>query len=195
MATFIRICGLLGLLLALVKAHSSEKIHRNGIIGYGIKMYDPPCAFACRDTAQGWMLDCANTDGGGDDHTDDDEMDDMEGMEGMDDMEMPSSECYANNDPYLQTLAWCISMHCDGISTSKLEEFWASNVAGSLANEPSPKYTYQMALQMVTEPPTSIISTGVTLDTPSLVDEEVYLSSYLGNHGFENMEARTSRYG
>lgn len=190
MASSIWICGLFGLLLAVAKADDSEKRHGHGVIGYGITMYDPPCAFACRDTTQGWMLDCADTDSGGG-H----EMTVMKRMEGMDDMEMPSPECYADNDPYLQTLAWCISTHCDGVSTSKLEEFWASNVVGSLANQPTPKYSYQKSLQLITEPPTSIISTDSTLDAPSLVDEEVYLSSYNGNHGFENMEVKSSRYG
>lgn len=179
-------CGLFGLLLAPVTAHTSEGRHGHGVIGYGIDMYNPACAFACRDTVTGWMLDCDGSMNGEDhDH----------GDGGMDDMGWPSPECYATNDPFLQTLAWCISTHCQGVAMSQLEEFWTAYVTGRYAVQPSPKYSYQKALQLVTEPPTSIVSLSDVLNVPSLIDEEVYLSSYNGDHGFEKMEAKTSRYG
>ncbi len=186
MLALIQICGLFGLLLAPVVAHISEGRRGYGVIGYGISMYDPPCAYACRDTVTAWMLDCEDGTGAGGGHHHDGG--DMEGMES------PSPECYTSNDPFLQTLAWCISTHCEGISMSRLEEFWDLNVAGRMEVQPLPKYSYQKALQLVTEPPTNITSADDILTGPSLVDDETYLSSYNGDRGFEKMEIRTSTY-
>lgn len=188
----VKACGLVGVLLAPVVAGVSQGRRGYGLIGYGISMYDPPCAFACLGTAQSWMLDCEDgVAGASGHHHDDDDDDSMSGM----DMEQPSPECYATNDPFLQTVAWCISTHCDGISTSQFEEFWDLKIAGRMSIQPSPKYSYQKALQLVEKPPTNITSSDEVLVSPSLVDEETYLSTYNGNYGFETMEAKSSQFG
>lgn len=174
------------LLCVPVLAHVSTGREGYGVIGYGITMYDPPCAYACRDTVSGWMLDCR------DEHHDMDGMD-MGGMH----MGSPSPECLTTNDPFLRTLAWCIHTHCpDDVRNSTLEEWWEMNVAGRQKDQPLPKYSYQAAISQVEkEPPTTVLDSEVTLNVTSLVDEDSFLANYNGDNGFQIMEILNERLG
>ncbi|KAF2493106.1 ferric reductase-like protein transmembrane component 4 [Lophium mytilinum] len=165
----------------LVAAMVSNGRRGHGLIGYGITMYDPPCAFACRDTISGSPLNCST-----------EEMD----MDGMD-MGGASTEpeCYATDDAFLQTLAWCISTHCQHVTAWKLEKFWRMNVAGHGAVQPDPKETYQQALAKVTKPPTEILVTGDPLNQTSLVTEDDWMANYNADSIFEIQEDTHERYG
>lgn len=174
---------LFSLLLAPVAAHISQGRTQHGLIGYGIRMYDPGCAFACRDTVTSWMLDCGDAGTGGSSHHADMEM------------ETPSPLCYATNDPFLQTLALCISMHCKDSSVSKLESWWEQYVAGRQPGQPLPKISYQTALGNVKNVPTAIASEDLALNETSLVDEDAWLANYNGDHGYDITETRSNTYG
>lgn len=152
-----------------------------GLIGYGIDMYQPTCAYACKDSISN-PLNC-----------DDRDMRVVRRMGGMS-MEKPSPECYATNDPYLQSLAYCISTHCANVDMWKLERFWLMNVAGRKLRQPMPKMPYQEALESIDQVPTKVVPSDEMLHNATLVDEETYLSNYNGNHGFEMNEGTNSRY-
>lgn len=171
------------LLLGDVDAHATTGRRRYGLIGFGVKMYDPPCAFACRDMASGFMLDCGDAGSGGGSH--------HGGME----MEKPTPLCYTVNEPFLQTLAYCISTHCQDQPFSKLENWWVEEVAGREPNQPVPKISYQKALANVGQAPTSIVGEEDVLNRTSLIDEDGWLASYNGDHGFEITEIRSETYG
>ncbi|KAF2016339.1 hypothetical protein BU24DRAFT_433400 [Aaosphaeria arxii CBS 175.79] len=175
--------SLLSLLAAPAIAHISQGRTQHGLIGYGIRMYDPPCAFACRDVVTGWMLHCGDAGTGGQSHHADMEM------------ETPSPLCYATNDPFLQTLAWCISTHCQSETMSKLEGWWEHYLVGRQPGQPSPKISYQRALANVDEPPTTIISEDDYLNTTSLVDEDSWLAKLNGDGGYDITEKRSNTYG
>ncbi|KAL3479840.1 hypothetical protein BJX99DRAFT_255280 [Aspergillus californicus] len=93
----------------------------HGFIGYGISMYKPACAYACRATITN-PLNCTTS---ADSHGN-------KGM-GMDmDMQMgdgwivedaPSAKCYATNDTFLQTLALCMDAQCTTQSIATLERY------------------------------------------------------------------------
>ncbi|KAF1994801.1 hypothetical protein P154DRAFT_526817 [Amniculicola lignicola CBS 123094] len=151
----------------------------HGLIGLGTSMYDPPCAYACRDVVSGWTLDCDNNGGGYANQS----------------TKTPSPACYATNDPFLQTLAWCISHHCLGISVSKLGQYWDLNVAGHQRVQPSPKYSYQVALSRITQPPMEIVDKKEVLTRTSLVDELSWVAHFKGNKGFEATEINSERFG
>lgn len=147
-------------------------------------MYDPVCAYACLDTVKGWTLDCPDDNMGG--------MDMAMEM----DMDSPSPECLTTNDPFLQTLAWCVHTHCPGVRNSTLEQWWEMNVAGKLDVQPIPKYSIQEAIsRVVSSPPATVVSSDATLNVTSLVDEYSWLGNYNGDHNFEQMEIVTERYG
>lgn len=171
------------LLLPLaVEAASGRPGH--GLIGYGITMYKPPCAYACQASISN-PLNCNEHDA----H----DMQMIRRMSGMD-MDTPSPECYATNEPYLQTLAYCMSTHCSDVEVWKLERFWKMNIAGRKLDQPSPKMSYQQALESLTQAPDEVIPAEEMLHVASLVDEEAYLSGYGGDHTFEINEERHSRY-
>jgi hypothetical protein len=154
-----------------------------GLIGYGISMYKPPCAYACRASITN-PLHCNRTV----DHDMDMDMSSMA-------MDTPSPSCYANNDPFLQTLAYCVYTHCADISVSVLENYWELNVAGRRQHQPIPKESYQEALGRLVNPPTTTLNASAVLGIASLVDEETYLGNYNTLSTFETVETSHERYG
>lgn len=169
-----------------VPALASTGRDGHGLIGYGIKMYQPPCAFACQ-SAIGNMLDCPM-----------DEHHDMEGMK-VKRMshggEKPSAECYANSEPYLQTLAYCMQRRCpDDVKTSARDKFFEMSIGGRMKVPPVPMYTYVEALMSIESPPTNSTPADDMLTQVSLVEDEDYIANFNGNYGFEMAESKHSLY-
>jgi hypothetical protein len=169
----------------LVSCMTSGGRSGHGLIGYGIDMYKPTCAFACRDSISSSTLKCTTTS----------DMTDMPGM----DMDMGSGEtepdCYATDDAFLQTLAWCISIHCKDVPEWKLERYWMMNVPGNAAVQPIPKHTYQETLAMIIIAPTETLVGGEPLNKTSMVSEDDWLSNFNADSEFEVQEATHERYG
>jgi hypothetical protein len=160
----------------------------HGLIGYGIDMYKPLCAYSCRAVIGSSALDCSQVP-----H-------DMPGMDmGMDmggEVET-SPECYATDDAFLQTLAWCMSEHCKDVPAWQLEKYWVMNVAGTSAIQPDPKVSYQEALAAASKKgaPTQVVATGDALNRTSLVSQADYESNFEAQWAFENAEDTHERYG
>jgi hypothetical protein len=170
---------------ALVSSMTSGGRSGHGLIGYGIEMYKPTCAFACRDSIASSTLTCTTTS----------DMADMPGLA----MDMGSGEtepdCYATDDAFLQTLAWCISIHCKNVPEWKLEKYWKMNVAGHAAVQPIPKETYQQTLARIVSGPNETLVGGDPLNKTSLVFEEDWLSNFNADSEFETQEVTHERYG
>ncbi|KAH7239822.1 ferric reductase like transmembrane component-domain-containing protein [Fusarium solani] len=166
-----------------VLAHVTTGRERYGVIGYGVVMYDPPCAFGCIDTVKGYTLDCKDDHGMG---------------EHSSSMHMAAAtpECKATNDPFLQTMAWCFHTHCTDEKNSTLENIWERDIVGRLKIQPTPKYSYQVALALAAkDPPTEVLDKEEVLNRTSLVDEDAWLANFNGDSGFEQMEILAERYG
>ncbi|KAK3063404.1 hypothetical protein LTS18_000639 [Coniosporium uncinatum] len=159
---------------------------RHGLIGYGITMYVPNCAYSCRTTIASSPLNCSAVP--------DTDMADMGDM-AMDMTPTSSPECYATDDAFLQTLAYCISTHCGDLEAWKIEQWWIQNVAGIQADQPDPKETYQMALAQVVSPPTDVLVSGDPLNKTSLVPEEDYMANWNAQGLFEEIELKSENYG
>ena len=154
----------------------------HGLIGYGISMYKPRCAYACRDVLSSSTLNCSE------------HMHMSEGME----MHMGSEtspECYAGDDAFLQTLAYCMSTHCQNVAVWRLERYWNMNVVGKQAAQPLPKATYQQTLANMTTNPVSPVVMGEDLNQAMMVSDEDYLGSYNAQGVFEQMERNHETYG
>ena len=156
----------------------------HGFLGYGIEMYKPLCATACRDPIASTMLMCSEP------------MDDSD-MASMDMGPETSPECYATDVAFLQTIAYCVSKHCEGTSVWEIEKWWNMNVPGRLPVQPVPKETYQRTLDKVSlsPPHRTFTEDDEELMEPSLVDEELWLATWNGDGHFEAGEQRNSRYG
>jgi hypothetical protein len=123
------------------------------IFGLRKNIYVPRCAHACRTSIQESPLECSSIAG-------------------------TSEHCFASNEPYLQTLASCISTNCDDISNSEIDMFWNRYVVGWDLATPQPIYTYQTALGLAGQP-SSILPFGKSLNQVSLVAENDYLIEYM----------------
>ncbi|KAK5174809.1 uncharacterized protein LTR77_001892 [Saxophila tyrrhenica] len=109
--------------------------------------------------------------------------------------ESPSPECYATNLPFLQTLAFCISTHCESVETWEVEKWWETFVPGRMPSQPKPRLTYQQSLATIPNPPNSTTPADEMLSSVSLVSEEDYAANFNGDHTFEINDARHETYG
>lgn len=104
--------------------------------------------------------------------------------------------CFASDDTFLETLAWCVSVHCkDEVPVYTLEEYWLQNVAGTQSVQPSPKYSYLQALNRISHPPMDAIDSGNPLNKTSTVSDKDYLASFNAQAIFQKMEITHERYG
>ncbi|MCJ1265028.1 hypothetical protein MMC22_004903 [Lobaria immixta] len=157
----------------------------HGLIGYGISMYHPLCAFACRDVLSSSILNCSEPM----------DMSEM-GMDmGMDMGSDTSPECYATDSIFLETLAYCMSTHCQDVAVWALEKYWNMNVAGNQLHQPIPKATYQQTLANMTTEPTDTLVMGESLNKTMIVPYEDYEASYNAQGVFEEMEENHEKYG
>jgi hypothetical protein len=104
----------------------------NGIVGFGISLYQDLCCQSCHDSLSSLYLSCTTFSEG------DGMSMDMSMDMGVDVMGTTSDECYATNIPWLQTMAYCIQQNCnpDGYSTENQAKcFSIQAVAG--ASEPT----------------------------------------------------------
>ncbi|KAK3299525.1 uncharacterized protein B0H64DRAFT_337564 [Chaetomium fimeti] len=168
----------------------------HGTIGLGQAQYAPvTCAYACRSSMGSWMLDCGHGDHGDDSHHGDHGGGDSDMSSGHMMSMMPTPECYATNDPFLMSLAWCIKTHCPGdLTISQLEEFWEMNVAGRNEEQPLPKYSYQDALDRITATPTTVYNSSLVLNGTELVSEYFYAMVYGSLEGIEINIALDNQY-
>jgi hypothetical protein len=161
-------------LFALVLLPLSCLVHhvagdKNGIVGFGISLYQDLCCQACHDSLSSLHLTCTTFDDGG--------MGDMGDMGGMGDMGMmgtTSAECYANNTAWLQTMAYCIQQNCnaDGYPADKQAECFSAQAVGG-ASTP----TFHDSLP-ATPPTIELASNATWLNVTSLVNGDVYYSTH-----------------
>ncbi len=131
--------------------------------GFPVNPYDPFCAMSCLRSLYDLTLSCSS-------------MGDTVGMMTM----VTTSACWAENTPYLTSLAWCIHTRCAeyNIANSKFEYFWETESTGqSNAGQigvPA-KWSYSEALANIPNPPTiQLTPTDKWLNNTSLVSPLVY---------------------
>ncbi|RFU74983.1 ferric-chelate reductase fre2 [Trichoderma arundinaceum] len=200
-----RLC-VAGLLLQAAAVLSMDSVSSGrpgyGFIGYGISMYHPPCAFGCKDSISP-LLNCST------------EGDDMGGMmmkrmSGMGDSgsneNLPSgdgwmvmaatAECKADDDYFLQTFAYCVNSRCPDVPIATLETFWARDALGRKTEQPSPKISYQVALQAaMASSPTRELNNSIILNYTAVVTDNQYIPNFNADSNFENAEVTHERYG
>lgn len=170
---------------SLAMSGEAAKRREYGFVGYGISPFQPTCAFACRDAISGATLNCSTVE-------------DMPGMDGMameGGMVMTDLECYATDDSFLRTLAYCVMQRCKGIPSWELERFWKDNVAGAFVVQPDPKETYQEALASINGTPIAVYSATGPLNQTSVVSDDLWFASYNTDVIFVHQENMQERYG
>lgn len=160
-----------------------------GLVGYGIEIDQPPCAFACRDAISGATLNCSTIESA------DMDMDGMSGMSEMSGTVITDAQCYATDDAFLQTLAWCVSSKCSQLPAWRLEKFWNDNVAGTADVQPDPKETYQQALDKIHGTLTVVYAATGSLNETSLVADALWYAAYNNDVVFAEQEGMQEKYG
>ncbi len=152
------------------------------LIGHGVKMYSPSCAFACRAAIASAPLSCS-TDGGHGSH--------MGHGEGV----MTTPECRAGDTPFLTTLAWCMHSTCAqfNIEVWKLEKYWRDKATGDAAI--IPKWEYGQALQQAIRPPRREVKKNETLNVTATVPHDSWDAERRTLEHFEGQETLHARYG
>lgn len=174
------ILGLLFFLTCTTAAQPTDVRAGHGLIGYGISMYDPLCAYSCRAAIATSKLDCS---------------DNVEELAANDEAyDITSPECYATDDAFLRTLAYCIASHCHELPVWTIERYWQANVAGHRADRPLPKASYQQTLSDL-EPPNDTLTTGDMLLTTMVVPLEEYETNYNTQSVLEHVEQNHETFG
>lgn len=150
-------------------------------IGYGITMYKPLCAFACRSSIESAMLSCSDHDSQGSGH--------MHGGGAT------TPECRAGDTPFLTTLAWCMNSTCADYHEHAwtLEKYWADKATGDASV--APKWTYSDTLLEISKPPDRELGEDEMLSFTALISHETWLAYIATHEHFEQAETLHSRYG
>ena len=150
----------------------------NGIVGFGISLYQDLCCQSCHDSLSSLYLSCTT----------------FMWMDMDMDMDMlmgtTSEQCYATNTPWLQTMAYCIQQNCnaDGYSDEKQARCFSTQaVAG--ASEP----TFLDSLP-ATPPSVELSKDAMWINVTSLVNSDIYYSTYGTLAEFARSEYIHTRY-
>jgi hypothetical protein len=163
---FSSVLSLAGLLSGLALALS----------GYNDKYtnYNLMCANACLRIFTAPMLQCS----------------DMNNMD-MDMMALNMytwPDCYAKDEHYMMSMAYCLSTKCpatnltsaqskwfasDRIGDATITWFWENRITGD--HNVIPEWTYSQALARVTEPPTRVVSSSDTLNFTGLANDTIWI--------------------
>jgi hypothetical protein len=168
------------LVLSLFLFFDNVQAGENGIIGFGLSLYQDLCCQACHDSLSTLYLNCT---------TFDDMSMDMS-MDSMDMMGMTSNECYYTNTPWLQTMAYCIQQNCDAVGYSADKQaICFSNQAVAGASTP----TFQDSLP-ATAPTVELEVNATWVNITSLVNADLYYSTYGTEGEFARSEYIHTRY-
>ncbi|PVH70598.1 hypothetical protein DL98DRAFT_661067 [Cadophora sp. DSE1049] len=155
---------------------------KDGVIGMGISMYKPVCAYACHDSLASLWLNCTTFSTG---------HDDMAGMDmkllkrmdmGGEAEATTSMECVASNMPWLQTLAYCLKDRCgiDGVGEKKIAKAYST-----LSMSDAAVYSEMLP---ATAPTTELEADAMWLNETSLVNYDLYFSNRQTLQEFEYQE-------
>jgi hypothetical protein len=97
-------------------------------------------------------------------------------------------DCYAKDQYYMMSMAYCLSTRCpaknltlaqsrwfasDKVTDATITWFWENRITGD--HSVVPIWTYSEALARVTEPPTRVVSGSDTLNYTGLPNDTVWI--------------------
>lgn len=139
--------------LLLLLPCASYTVATIDVFGLREQIYKPRCAHSCLEAVEVSTLECTSNLT----HT-------------------TSPSCFATDNSYLQTLAYCVTQRCHE-KTDLLEHFWANYVVGWQVTSPVPKYDYETAVHLAGVP-TDVVPSGKMLDKVYVVSQSDYDTAY-----------------
>lgn len=160
----------------------------NGIIGFGLSLYQDSCSLACHDSLSSLYLSCTTFS----EHYGMPGMDSDMGMGGMgtEAAGTTTEECRASNKPWLQTMAYCIQQACGAHGYTVEDQarcFSLHAVAG--ASEP----TFHDNLPDPA-PAVELSEHAMWLNVTSLVNADLYHATHGTLEEFARSEYTHTRY-
>ncbi|KAH8678820.1 ferric reductase like transmembrane component-domain-containing protein [Tricladium varicosporioides] len=162
---------------------SSYASATQGIVGFGITLYQDLCCQACHDSLSTLYLNCTTFS--------DDSMSMGMSMDmSMDMMGTTSPECYASNIPWLQTMAYCIQQNCnaDGYPAEKQASCFSTQAVAGAATP-----TFKDSLP-ATAPTVELGEDEMWLNVTSLVNKNIYYKTHGTLGEFARSEYIHTRY-
>ncbi|TQV94779.1 ferric-chelate reductase [Cordyceps javanica] len=178
--SWISILSLLALLgIAAGTEVTSPGAH--GFIGYGITLYQPYCAFACSFNLF-VPLNCTTADLAIEpSYRRRDEADAAKPVypsgDGWAVTADPTPTCQSRNEFFLQTLAYCLKLHCATIAVSEVEKFWEEQLV-KLPDGSGPK-SYNEVVAAISEPPTRPLNATEVLNFTALITDDQWKLRYV----------------
>ncbi|KAM0270866.1 hypothetical protein ACHAQH_009292 [Verticillium albo-atrum] len=147
-------------------------------------MYDPPCAFACRDAIAPHRLNCSTAEPKAKRHG------------GHESKFMTTPECFATDDSYLESLAWCIQSRCDELETWAIDKFWGTDVIWNQGvHRETPKLGFHDALSKAAKAPTEEMEEHEVLQGVKHVPDKDWDKTFAMVRTFARIETSNSKYG
>ncbi|KAI8957694.1 putative rerric reductase like transmembrane component [Daldinia sp. FL1419] len=153
-----------------------------GLLGYGISVYNPVCAYACGNVVSLYELGCSTAMHGGTGRYSNQKF-------------TTSDDCYATDDNFLRSAAYCINTHCFDITLPDLEHYWANFLIGREPGKTAPKEPYSVALSHVDPPPQIVVVPYSVLNQTTLVAEQEYSDEYDHVSSSQHVEIKQSEFG
>ena len=125
-----------------------------GLIGYGLVLYEPACAWACLECLVG-PLNCSS--------------------EGVTDL--PTPECQSHNEHYLRTAAFCMKQRCGHLSLAELDKFYSLKFPGDKDALEPPFQSYTQLLPTLTTP-TRALNVSEPLTYTAYVPDDQWTPMY-----------------
>jgi hypothetical protein len=152
--------------------------------GYGFSWYEPNCGYSCYSAVSSTLLSCDSTDS-----TDSGHSMDMDMTPGA-----PTPACQAQNLPFLETIAYCMSTRCGAdVPVWKREEYWATKLLSDVV----PKYTYSESLaELGNSTPIMMYnaSSSEVMTMPMVITDADYKKQFNFNRLFDHIEMLQARY-
>jgi NAD(P)H-flavin reductase len=158
-------------------ALSGDRSFSNGLIGYGIEMYDPSCAYACQHVLSRSPLNCSTptlSDHG-------------KGFQ-------TSAECFASDNSFLLSLAWCLHQRCnvDEEEAWMIDRYWDQDIVDG---DMSMRYDFPEAVEICGDGPSEMLVPGEPLDEPCEVEMEDWMEAERSMRDFAWTEKQHSTFG
>lgn len=152
----------------------------NLLVGYGAKMYELMCAWGCRQSLP-YSLDCPEYAN----------MTEEERAEAY-----PSAACYAQDKPYLTSIALCVSQRCEAVLPSEIDKFWEEDLFYEEAPDFQPELNYQQALALLDldELPEPFSVNETVFNRTVSIDDDTYISYYNAMSSYSQVATYGSLY-
>ena len=169
-----------------------------GLIGFGIPMFNPPCAYACQRILVQTPLRCSDYYG----HADSIRTRSQHVKQHNDHFDfITSAECLAGNEPYLLSLAWCLNQSCvtsnekQEIRLWQLEKVWSETAAQQGKTIAEPTLSFEKALEGCGSGPRKALNRQAILYEPCSVPQDEYEAWLTYLEDFSRVERQHPKYG